>query len=83
MTKIELVKEFGTMLETSDKRAAEMVDAVVFVIAEALRRKETVTLRGFGTFGTKEVAARKGRNPKTGEEIEIPAKTKAYWKPAL
>jgi len=56
------------------KASREAVDAITSVITDALAREEKVTLVGFGTFQVMERRARKGRNPRTGEEIQIPAK---------
>ena len=59
--------------------AEVMVDGVLAGIEEALERGEEVTLHGFGTFKVKKVAARMGRNPKTGESIKIAAKRKVKF----
>ena len=55
------------------KAAAEAVSAIIDVIGEALAAGEDVKITGFGGFEVKERAARTGRNPKTGEAVEIPA----------
>ncbi len=51
------------------------------MIAEALAAKQTVAISGFGTFKVTERPARKGRNPRTGEEIQIPARNAVTFKP--
>jgi nucleoid DNA-binding protein len=56
------------------KEAQSAVDAVLSTITQALRNKDTVTISGFGTFKVNKKSARKGRNPQTGQEIEIKAK---------
>lgn len=55
------------------KQAQEAVEAVFAAITKSLSRGEEVTVTGFGTFRTVKVAARSGRNPKTGESLRIPA----------
>jgi DNA-binding protein HU-beta len=60
-----------TALAKSD--AARAVEAVLGAITESLQKGEAVTLSGFGTFATKTRAARTGRNPRTGEAIQIAA----------
>ena len=57
-----------------------MVNAVVVVVTKALKKGESVQITGFGTFGVAKRAARKGRNPATGKEIKIPAKTAPKFK---
>ncbi len=74
MNKADLVNEVANVVSTK-KEAQAAVDCVFSTITEALENKETVTLIGFGTFKVDNRKARKGRNPKTGEEIDIKAKT--------
>lgn len=73
MNKAELVAAVAAKTELSKKDAERAVDAVVESIQEALGAGDKVALVGFGTFEVKERAARKGRNPQTGEEIDIAA----------
>ena len=58
------------------------VDVVFEVIGEALAQKEDVTIMNFGRFTTMERSARTGRNPRTGESLEIPASTAPVFKPS-
>lgn len=60
--------------------AGKVVDATFEVIGETLNKSEEVRLTGFGTFSTSERKAGKGRNPRTGEEIAIPASTTVRFK---
>jgi DNA-binding protein HU-beta len=62
-------------------KAAEVVETVFAAIATALRRDEDVRLVGFGTFGVSRRKAAKGRNPRTGVELEIPASATVRFKP--
>lgn len=73
MNKGDLVKEVAKVLSTK-KEAQAAVECVLGTISDALKKKDTVTLVGFGTFKVDKRKARKGRNPKTGEEIKIKAK---------
>ncbi|HLR79982.1 MAG TPA: HU family DNA-binding protein [Bacillota bacterium] len=73
MNKSDLVTAVAEKSELSKKDAAKAVDAVLESITDSLQEGEKVQLIGFGNFEVRERAARKGRNPQTGEEIEIPA----------
>ena len=73
MNKAELISSVAEKTELTKKDAEKAVTAVLDTIGEALSRKEKVQLVGFGTFEIRERAARKGRNPQTGEEINIAA----------
>jgi DNA-binding protein HU-beta len=57
------------------------VNALVEIISESLKKKDSLTLPGFGTFEVRDRAARTGRNPKTGEKLEIGASRVAAFKP--
>lgn len=73
MNKGDLVNEVAKVVSTK-KEAQAAVDTVFGTITKALKKKNTVTLVGFGTFKVDKRKARKGRNPQTGEEIKIKAK---------
>ncbi len=73
MNKSELINSVAESTEMSKKDATKAVEAVFQTIQDALSRGEKVSLIGFGNFEVRERAARKGRNPQTGEEIEIAA----------
>lgn len=73
MNKGDLINEVAKVVKTK-KEAQAAVDAVFSSITKALKKKEAVTLVGFGTFKTQKRNARKGRNPQTGQEIKIKAK---------
>lgn len=73
MNKTELVTAVAERTELTKKDATNAVNAVFDIIAETLAKGESVQLIGFGNFEVRERAARKGRNPQTGEEIEIAA----------
>jgi nucleoid DNA-binding protein len=73
MNKGDLVNEVAKVVSTK-KEAQAAVDCVFETIAKTLKKKGEVTLVGFGTFKVSKRKGRKGRNPKTGEEIKIKAK---------
>jgi DNA-binding protein HU-beta len=73
MTKTELVTYVADASGLTKKDSAKAVDAVFAGIEESLKKGDKVQLIGFGNFEVRERAARKGRNPQTGEEIEIAA----------
>ena len=73
MNKGDLVGQVAKVVGTK-KEAQAAVDCVFSTIAKALKKKDSVTLVGFGTFKVDKRKARKGRNPQTGEEIKIKAK---------
>ncbi len=81
MNKTELVSVVSEKTEFSKKESAQIVDALFASIEEAIAKGEKVQLIGFGTFEVRERAARKGRNPQTGAEIEIPASKVPAFKP--
>lgn len=79
MNKAQLVSVLSE--NTNTKKEAQMaVDTVLDTITGSLKKKEAVTISGFGTFRVKETKARLGRNPKTGEQIQIPAKKKIAFR---
>ncbi len=73
MNKTELVTAVAEKTELTKKDATKAVEAVFDTIQETLANGEKVQLIGFGNFEVRDRAARKGRNPQTGKEIEIPA----------
>ena len=81
MNKTELVKAVAEQAELTQKDAAKAVDALIETISETLAKEEKIQLIGFGTFEVRERSARKGRNPQTGEEIEIAASKAPAFKP--
>lgn len=80
MNKGDLVSAMAEVTGMTKKGTAAAVDAFIEVVSETLEKGEDVALVGFGTFKVKERAARKGRNPQTGEEIDIPASNVVSFK---
>ena len=79
--KQELVNDVAEATELTKKDSAAAVDAVFAAVSEYLSKGEKVQLIGFGNFEVRTRAARKGRNPQTGEEIEIAASKIPAFKP--
>jgi DNA-binding protein HU-beta len=79
--KTEITNAVAEATELSKKDAGKAVDAVLDAITAALNSGDKVQLIGFGNFEVRERAARKGRNPQTGEEIEISATRVPAFKP--
>lgn len=84
MNKSELIQQLASRADLSRAEATKAVDALFGVesgiIADALRNGDKVQITGFGSFETKKREARKGRNPRTGNEIDIAASTSAAFK---
>jgi DNA-binding protein HU-beta len=75
MNKEELVQEVAKKTKVSQKQVDETLAAIVETIVKTVSKGKKVTLIGFGTFEPRKRAARTGRNPQTGKELKIPAKT--------
>ena len=73
MRKQDLIKEVARRTKQPESLSNEFVNATFDTIVESLSGGEDVTITGFGTFGVTERAAREGRNPQTGEPMQIPA----------
>jgi DNA-binding protein HU-beta len=87
MNKTEFAQKLAKKADVSQAKALEIVDLIFSakpgegILAVELDAGRKVTIPGFGTFGTKKRAARTGRNPATGEQIPIAAKSYVYFKP--
>lgn len=82
MNKSELTKAVADSTGLKSTEAARLVDTVFDTIAASLKKGDQVAIAGFGTFVAKTRAAREGRNPSTGQAIQIAARTSAAFKPA-
>jgi integration host factor subunit beta len=81
MTKAELVEEVSKVSDLTKKHSEVIVDTVFRSIISALQRGEKIELRGFGSFRLRQREPRKGRNPKTGDKVDVPPKKVPYFKP--
>jgi DNA-binding protein HU-beta len=80
MTKSDLIERLAGKADLTRPRAEELLDFLLNDVTEALKNGEKVNISGFGTFTVSNRKARTGRNPKTGEPIEIPASRSAKFK---
>ena len=81
ISKQDIVASVAEQADIPRAQAAKAVDAVFAAIQQALQQKQEVRLLGFGTFATAMRKRSTGRNPRTGEAIEIPASTSVRFKP--
>ncbi len=82
LTRSELIDKVSRMLEVSDQQAAVIVETILGSMVRALQRDERVEIRGFGSFHTRQRAARIGHNPKTGARVAVPPKRIPYVRPS-
>jgi len=80
MNKAELVEAVSDKTGITKKQARNVIDAITDTVKETLSKGERITLVDFGTFHVRQRKARKGRNPQTGEKLEIPAKKVAKFR---
>ena len=81
MTKAVLVEEVAQVTDLTKKHAEVIVETVFRSIVDALHRGEKIELRGFGSFRLRQREPRRGRNPKTGDRVDVPPKKVPYFKP--
>lgn len=81
MNKTELIDAMAKDADITKSEAKKALDSFTGNIANSLAKGKRVSLIGFGTFSTSKRSAREGRNPQTGDKIQIPAKTVAKFKP--
>ena len=72
MTKADLVEEVVRVSDLSKKQAEAIVNTVFLAIVEALKHDDKIELRGFGSFRVRKRRSRQGRNPKTGDRVDVP-----------
>jgi integration host factor subunit alpha len=83
MTKADIVSAVYDKVGLSKKEATDIVETVLDTIKTTLNEGETVKIAGFGNFVIRQKGARKGRNPKTGENIEITPRKVVTFKPSM
>src|SRR5881409_261295 len=82
LTKADLIEEVLNITELPRKELETIVETIFDSIIGALQKGEKIEIRGFGSFRTRERRGRVGRNPKTGEKVEVPAKKIPFFKPS-
>ncbi len=81
MTKAHLVEEVARVAECSRREAVPIVETVLESVAKELREGRRVEIRRFGSFGTRRRRARIGRNPRSGQTVQVPSKKIPFFKP--
>jgi len=81
MTKADLVEEVARVVEVTRKDAEVIVETVFNSVVKSLRNGDKVEVRGFGSFRTRQRQGRTGRNPQSGEQVQVPPKTIPFFKP--
>src|SRR5499426_1670800 len=82
MTKADLIDEVSRVVEMTRKESEIIVETIFDSIVKSLRAEDKIEIRGFGSFRTRQRQARIGRNPKSGDKVEVPAKRIPYFKPS-
>ena len=82
MTRADLIEEFSRVVQILRREAVVVVETLLQSMVEALRAGDKVEVRGFGRFDTRQRPGRMGRNPKSGQAVEVPAKTIPFFKPS-
>jgi integration host factor subunit beta len=82
MTKADLIDEVSRLAELTRKDSEIIVETIFDGIVRSLRAGDKIEIRGFGSFRTRQRKPRVGRNPKTGDRVEVPAKKIPYFKPS-
>ncbi len=82
MTKADLIDEVSRLAELTRKDSEVIVETIFDSVVRSLRVGDKIEIRGFGSFRTRQRKPRVGRNPKTGERVEVPAKKIPFFKPS-
>lgn len=82
MTKADLIEEVSRVVELTRKESEVIVETIFDSVVSSLRTGDKVEIRGFGSFRTRERKGRVGRNPKSGDKVEVPPKTIPFFKPS-
>ena len=82
LTKADLIEEVLRITELPRKESETIVETIFDSIIEAIQKGEKIEIRGFGSFRTRQRRGRVGRNPKTGEKVEVPPKKIPFFKPS-
>jgi integration host factor subunit beta len=82
MTKADLIEDVSRLVELTRKDSEVIVESIFDSIVRSLRAGDKIEIRGFGSFRTRQRKARIGRNPKTGDKVNVPAKKIPFFKPS-
>jgi integration host factor subunit beta len=82
MTKADLIEEVSRLAELTRKDSEVIVETVFASVVRALRSGDKIEIRGFGSFRTRQRKPRVGRNPKTGDRVDVPPKKIPFFKPS-
>ena len=82
MTKADLIDEVSGLVELTRKDSEVVVETIFDSIVRSLRAGDKIEIRGFGSFRTRQRKPRVGRNPKTGDRVDVPAKKIPFFKPS-
>ena len=82
LTKADLIEEVLRVTEVPRRDSETIVETIFESIIQSLQKGEKIEIRGFGSFRTRQRRGRIGRNPKTGEKVEVPAKKIPFFKPS-
>jgi integration host factor subunit beta len=82
MTKADLIEEVSRIAEMTRRDSEVIVETIFESIIGSLHKGDKIEIRGFGSFRTRQRKSRVGRNPKTGERVEVPAKKIPFFKPS-
>jgi integration host factor subunit beta len=83
MTKADLIDEVSRQLTELTRKESEVIVETIFEsVVRSLRAGDKIEIRGFGSFRTRQRKSRVGRNPKTGDRVDVPAKKIPYFKPS-
>ncbi len=82
MTKADLIEEVSRVVEMTRKESEVIVETIFDSIVKSLRTGDKIEIRGFGSFRTRQRQARIGRNPKSGDRVDVPAKRIPFFKPS-
>src|SRR5246127_2232764 len=82
MTKADLIDEVSRQVELTRKDSEVIVETIFDSIVHSLRAGDKIEIRGFGSFRTRQRNSRVGRNPKTGDRVDVPAKKIPFFKPS-
>ena len=82
MTKADLIDEVSRLTELTRKDSEFIVETIFESVVRSLRAGDKIEIRGFGSFRTRQRKPRVGRNPKTGDRVEVPAKKIPFFKPS-